>query len=190
MLLRTGLTVSTVEVIGNIARAACWSESPDYTLGPYIIQSIMLLVAPSLLAASVYMELANIVLMVDGDAHLFIRRTWLTRTFVIGDVLSFLMQSTGAGMMSSGQPSMTDLGTIIVIIGLVLQLIFFGLLVAAGLVFHARLNKVPIQKSSACPWEKHMCSLYGVSVLIFVRCVVRAVEYGQGYDGEFTTFTT
>jgi hypothetical protein len=67
----------------------------EYTMGPYIMQSVLLLVAPALFAASIYMELGRIVLMVDGDRHLFIRRTWLTKLFVAGDVLSFLMQSSG-----------------------------------------------------------------------------------------------
>jgi hypothetical protein len=67
----------------------------DYTLGPYIMQSVLLLVAPALFAASIYMELGRIVLMVDGERSLFIRRTWLTKLFVTGDVLSFLMQSSG-----------------------------------------------------------------------------------------------
>lgn len=64
-------------------------------MGPYIMQSVLLLVAPALFAASIYMELGRIVLMVDGERHLFIRRTWLTKLFVAGDVLSFLMQSSG-----------------------------------------------------------------------------------------------
>ena len=66
-----------------------------YTLSPYIMQSVLLLVAPALFAASIYMELGRIVLMVDGERSLFIRRTWLTKLFVAGDVLSFLMQSSG-----------------------------------------------------------------------------------------------
>lgn len=64
-------------------------------MNPYIMQSVLLLVAPALFAASIYMELGRIVLMVDGERALFIRRTWLTKIFVAGDVLSFLMQSSG-----------------------------------------------------------------------------------------------
>jgi hypothetical protein len=72
------------------------SQNPGpYTLGPYIIQSILLLVAPALFAASIYMELGRIVLMVDGQRSLFVRRTWLTKIFVTGDVFSFLLQSSG-----------------------------------------------------------------------------------------------
>jgi hypothetical protein len=77
----------------------------EYTLGPYIMQSVLLLVAPALFAASIYMELGRIVLMVDGERHLFIRRTWLTKLFVAGDVLSFLMQSSGKLSTSTSRKS-------------------------------------------------------------------------------------
>lgn len=69
-------------------------------MNPYIMQSVLLLVAPALFAASIYMELGRIVLMVDGERALFIRRTWLTKIFVAGDVLSFLMQSSGRPIFS------------------------------------------------------------------------------------------
>lgn len=85
-----------VETIGYIGRAlSAQQDFGDYTMGPYIMQSVLLLVAPALFAASIYMELGRIVLMVDGERSLFIRRTWLTKLFVTGDVLSFLMQSSG-----------------------------------------------------------------------------------------------
>ena len=90
------LTKSLVETIGYIGRAmSATQDFGEYTLGPYIMQSVLLLVAPALFAASIYMELGRIVLMVDGEKCLFIRRTWLTKLFVAGDVLSFLMQSSG-----------------------------------------------------------------------------------------------
>jgi hypothetical protein len=90
------LTLTSVETIGYIGRILSAQENPGpYTLSPYIMQSTLLLVAPALFAASIYMELGRIVLMVDGERSLFIRRTWLTKLFVAGDVLSFLMQASG-----------------------------------------------------------------------------------------------
>jgi hypothetical protein len=90
------LTSASVETIGYIGRILSAQQNPGpYTLSPYIMQSVLLLVAPALFAASIYMELGRIVLMVDGERSLFIRRTWLTKLFVAGDVLSFLMQSSG-----------------------------------------------------------------------------------------------
>ena len=90
------LTLTSVETIGYFGRILSAQENPGpYTLSPYIMQSTLLLVAPALFAASIYMELGRIVLMVDGERSLFIRRTWLTKLFVAGDVLSFLMQASG-----------------------------------------------------------------------------------------------
>jgi hypothetical protein len=102
---KTSLTHFAVETVGYIGRAASAAQDPDaYTLGPYIIQSLLLLVAPALFAASIYMELARIVLLVDGDHALFIRRRWLTRIFVSGDVLSFLIQGGGKSRAPTSTP--------------------------------------------------------------------------------------
>lgn len=59
------------------------------------MDTVLALVAPSLFAASVYMELGRIVELIQGDHYLFIRRTWLTKIFVTGDVISFLIQGGG-----------------------------------------------------------------------------------------------
>lgn len=71
------------------------SQSPNWTLGPYVMQSTLLLVAPALFAASIYMELGRIILLVKGEKFAIIRVTWMTKIFVAGDVLSFLMQASG-----------------------------------------------------------------------------------------------
>jgi len=67
----------------------------EWTLLPYILSSVLPLVAPALFAASIYMELGRIVELVQGDRYLFIKRRWLTSIFVTGDVVSFLMQAGG-----------------------------------------------------------------------------------------------
>ena len=90
------LTQRIGEVLGYIARAVSAAQPyGEWTLSPYIVQTVLVLVAPSLFAASVYMELGRIVELVQGDQYLFIRRRWLTGIFVLGDVVSFLMQAGG-----------------------------------------------------------------------------------------------
>lgn len=87
------------EIAGYIGRIIASTESPGpYELGPYILQSITILVAPALFAASIYMQMGRIVLMLDADSKLFLRRTWMTKIFVGGDVASFLLQAAGAGL--------------------------------------------------------------------------------------------
>ena len=182
---QTDALPSAVEVIGYIGRALSAAENPGhYTLGPYVMQSTLILVAPALFAASIYMELGRIVHMIQGDHALFVRRTWLTKIFVGGDVLSFLMQASGAGLLAAGDsPSAQDTGEKVIVGGLFAQIVFFGTFVIAALIFEIRQRKNPTALSLERPWKKHMISLYVVSILIFVRSIVRVVEYLQGYDG-------
>ncbi|KAK5740508.1 hypothetical protein LTR17_004545 [Elasticomyces elasticus] len=178
-----------LETIGYIGRALSANETKgEWTLGPYIIQTLMTLIAPAFLAASIYMELGRIVIMINGEKVLFIRRAWLTKIFVGGDVLSFLMQASGGGMMSGDNIDSINTGQTLVVAGLFVQVVFFGLfLIAAGL-FHFRILQMPTTKSYELAWwKKHMLSLYVVSGLIFVRSIVRVVEYLQGFDGYIMT---
>jgi len=94
-------TDQTVETIGYIGRALSAQQSPDWTLGPYIMQSTLLLVAPALFAASIYMELGRIIYLVKGQKFALIRVNWMTKIFVAGDVLSFLMQASGMSLLSA-----------------------------------------------------------------------------------------
>lgn len=47
------------------------------------------------MAASIYMILGRIIVLTDGDSHSLVRRRWITKIFVTGDVISLLMQSSG-----------------------------------------------------------------------------------------------
>jgi hypothetical protein len=89
----------TVETIGYVGRAMSSSESPNWTLGPYLIQTMLLLLAPALLAASVYMLLGRIILVLRAESHAMLKKKWLTKVFVTGDVLSFLLQGTGNSLI-------------------------------------------------------------------------------------------
>jgi hypothetical protein len=82
-----------VETIGFVGRAL--SKNDVWALGPFIMQSLLILVAPALFAASIYIILGRVILMVDGERYSMIRQKWLTKTFVAGDVLSFMMQGSG-----------------------------------------------------------------------------------------------
>lgn len=83
------------EAVGYGARSINANEAPNYGTMPYALQSLFILLGPSLFAASIYMILGRIVLLVDGDSRSLIRATRLTKIFVLGDVLSFFIQSGG-----------------------------------------------------------------------------------------------
>jgi len=60
------------------------------------------------------------------------------KKFVTGDVLSFIVQCIDAGILSS--TSNPSLGKTIILIGLALQLIFFGIFIVTTAVLHVRMN--------------------------------------------------
>lgn len=74
-----------MESIGYIGRAIGSQETPNWTVGAYVIQSILILVAPALFAASIYMELGRIIRLTDGESLSLIRARWLTKIFVAGE---------------------------------------------------------------------------------------------------------
>jgi uncharacterized membrane protein YvlD (DUF360 family) len=76
-------------------------------------------------------------------------------------------------------------GENIIIGGLCIQIIFFGLFMAVALVFHLRLHKKPTQKSQEldAPWKRLLSALYVTSLFIMVRSVFRVAEYVTGKDG-------
>lgn len=103
------------------------------------MQSLLLLVAPALFAASIYIILGRVILLVDGERYSLIRQKWLTTAFVTGDVFSFLIQSGGGGIQAMGTLSAMHTGETLIVAGLFLQLFFFGFFVVVAIWFHYHL---------------------------------------------------
>ncbi|KAI4108130.1 MAG: hypothetical protein LQ339_002402 [Xanthoria mediterranea] len=171
------------ELIGYIGRAVGHS-SPE-SLVPFIIQSLFVLVAPALFAASIYMTLGRLIRAVHAESLSVVRVSWLTKLFVCGDVFTFFIQGGGGGIMASHDPDKVKLGENIILGGLFLQIIIFGLFVVASIVFHVRLQKRPTREAYAgdVKWQKMLWVLYAVSAIILVRNIFRVVEYLGGNAG-------
>ncbi|KAJ6184211.1 hypothetical protein N7519_005512 [Penicillium mononematosum] len=171
------------EVVGYTARVVSSKEYPNYTIPPLAIQAVLVLVAPSLLAASIYMELGRIMIVTGGEHLSPIRRSWLTKIFVVGDVISFFIQAGGAGMLVKA--STAEKGGNVIKVGLIIQIIFFGLFIITSIVFHVKLvkNGSRVLQQRQVPWKKHQTALYIGSLLIFVRSIFRYIEYNQGISG-------
>lgn len=168
------------QAIGYIGRVL--SSKDRESLPPYIMQTILLLLAPALYAASIYMILGRLVLLTGGEKYSIVRRTWLTKLFVGGDVLSFMMQSGGGGIMSGGAAQMKT-GEKIVIGGLFVQILFFGLFFVTAVMFQIKGKQYLANLGSDIPWKKYLYALYAMSILILIRSVFRVIEYIQGNAG-------
>lgn len=97
----------------------------------------------------------------------------------------------GGGMLASAKTdkSKFDLGNNIIIGGLVLQLIWFGLFVVVTLIFHRRMMLSPTARSYQpdIKWKSYLHALYVASALIIVRNIFRLIEYCQGGNGYLLT---
>ncbi|KAJ6114856.1 RTA-like protein [Penicillium sp. IBT 16267x] len=132
------------------------------------MRALLLLLAPAFFAASICMILGRCVIATGHDSLSVIPVKWLTKILVCGDVISFLAQCTGGGILSSAKSqSKVTLGQNIIITGLFIQIAFFGFFISAITV----------------PWKKCLYVLYTASVFILIRSIFRAIEYLTGTTG-------
>ncbi|EOA85280.1 uncharacterized protein SETTUDRAFT_91668 [Exserohilum turcica Et28A] len=156
------------ETTGYAARIAAHHNTTS--LAPYILQSTLILLAPILFAASIYMVLGRLIQRTDSAGYALVRVTWLTKLFVGGDVVCFLIQGGGAGLLAGATTaSGFQRGETLILGGLVLQIIVFGFFVAVAATWHCRLRARPTLRSGEVPWEVMMGLLYMASVCVILR---------------------
>ncbi|KAF7720298.1 Uncharacterized protein PECH_003417 [Penicillium ucsense] len=168
------------EIIGYIGRVMAHNDITS--MGPYILQSIFILLAPSLFAASVYMVLGRLIRYVGGEHLSVIRVSRLTKTFVWCDVLSFLIQASSSSLSVMGYDTAAKIA---VVTGLIIQLLSFGAFWVSAVVFSRRIRRSPTPKSllPSNTWKTSMNMLYAVSTLIIIRSIFRIFEYVLGNNG-------
>ncbi|UPK92601.1 hypothetical protein LCI18_003536 [Fusarium solani-melongenae] len=171
-----------MEVIGFATRGLARKKTDQ--LMPYDIQNTLILLAPVFFVASIYMALGRLIRMTNAERHSIISLKWLTKIFVTGDVLSLLVQGGGAGMMV--MDDFAKMAEKIVIGGLLIQIIIFGLFIITVTMFHIRMHGDPVSKHAVAggfEWEPTIWMLYIVSVLIMGRSIFRVAEFVMGNDG-------
>ncbi|KAF1976284.1 hypothetical protein BU23DRAFT_456382 [Bimuria novae-zelandiae CBS 107.79] len=167
------------ETIGYGARAVADTDLQNKIT--YIIQSVLILIAPILFAASIYMILGRLILRTNSASYSVVRANWVTKIFVTGDVLCFFIQSGGAGMLVQANDNAgVKRGENIILGGLVLQILIFAFFVAVAATWRNRLGARPTAKSADLPWGRYIWLLYAASALITIRNFCRVVEYALG----------
>lgn len=168
-----------VETFGYVFRAV--GRYNTDVLSVFIVQGVTILVAPALFAASIYMTLGRLIQSIGAERHSLIRVNWLTKAFVICDVFSFIVQSSGGSLLAieDFDPATAE-G--IVLAGLFIQIVAFGLFAVVAALFHRRVlrDPTPASKDPKSPWVRIMWMLYAVSALIMVRSIFRVIEYILG----------
>lgn len=175
--------MAIVETVGYVGRVLAYDKTGE--LIPYMLQSIFLLLAPILFAASLYMTLGRVIRALDGEQYSILRSKWITTIFVTGDVVSFMIQGGGAGILvKADSASSQNTGQNIIIGGLIFQILIFGIFCVVALSFHRRFAKRGLVNCYLdIPWSSVLMMLYATSGLIMLRNIFRVVEYAMGQDG-------
>ncbi|KAH8680583.1 RTA1 like protein-domain-containing protein [Xylariales sp. PMI_506] len=180
-----------LETAGYICRFLSHDNPASLVL--FIVQTLTILVAPALFAASIYMVLGRLIRLVRAESISPVRPSLLTKIFVGGDLLSFLVQVVGSSSLSSN----FSLAKTIILVGLVVQILFFGLFVVVAVAFQRRLARNPTQTAlrldqeaaesahSTRPylgWKGVVRVIYLVSAMIFTRSIFRLIEFTGSSD--------
>ncbi len=132
------------------------------------------------------MTLRRIILTTRKECYSPVPIKWLTKIFVGGDILCFLIQAGGGAFISGAKKqSSVTVGEDIILVGLVLQIVVFGFFITVAGVWHSRVRRSLSSTSikGDRPWERQLFILYSVSVMIAARNVFRVIEYGMGSSG-------
>lgn len=182
-----------VQVVGYCGRI--WSHSDPNAIGGFVMQAILILVAPALYAASIYMILGRLIRAVHSEHLSVVPLRWMTKIFVTGDIVSFLLQAGGGGIQAAGTLELFELGEKIIIVGLFVQITVFGFFLVTAVTFHLRQKRslkdyydapgagADDSHPAIIPWARHLMVLYAASALIMVRSIFRVIEYLQGNGG-------
>jgi len=124
----------SVEVIGFGARASAHSRTGNVLT--YSVQNMFILLGPTLFAATVYMSLGRIIHSIRAKQYSVVRVDRLTKIFVMGDILSFLLQGTGAGIIATGSNA-----------SLSQDITMVGLFIITAVIFQVQMHRYPTHQA-------------------------------------------
>ncbi|KAM0752977.1 RTA1-domain-containing protein [Meredithblackwellia eburnea MCA 4105] len=193
------LTIGMSCMTLGLAVRAGYAENP-YSTGIYIVTTLFVLLSPCAFLAMDYVLLNRLALTVGTDVArkcLLIPARIIVRLFVYSDISTFLLQATGGSLTTSKNLSTINIGNIVTITGLSIQLasfIFFTLTLGLfGFNVRSRYphlwNPAPadIKTMGLKHWRSLFFVMLATCVGITIRSVFRIAEYAGGYTGYLAT---
>ena len=159
--------------------------STPFSVSMFASQQSLIVISPVCIAASQYMILGKIIEYVDATASP-VSHTIIARVFVCSDILSFVIQAAGSGLLVSS-PADYLLGTNILIGGLVIQVVSFSAYLIIAAIFYSRASK---SNNSGILWKRLFVALYIAGIMVLIRSVFRVVEFAEGFAGPIASNET
>lgn len=150
---------------------------------PYILMQVLLVVSPVFLTLVDYKAVGHL-LRVANLRGGCLRPAWISRVFLASDVLCLVIQSGGAGMTSSDNPQTLKMAKNLLLVGLALQLSFFGIFTC--ITIYVNLSRKyclrGVSQYKPCFW-----CLYATIIPLFIRNFYRVIEFSAGVNGDIAT---
>ncbi|CAI7602228.1 unnamed protein product [Penicillium glandicola] len=204
---------AAMEAIGYIGR--CVSVQNTLERPIYVLQFSLVILAPVLMAACCYVIFSRILfLIVPQEARTF-RLCWvpprfITPIFVGCDIVALLLQLGGAVMISSVDATAEDAksklnaGKHVAQVGVIIQLVAFGLFAVAAVRFNFTSKRFAGSLSERYEnvgekeyiiggvikdknWPALLRVVNLTTILILVRSIYRLVEFTEGTTGYLST---
>ncbi|ORY23795.1 RTA1 like protein-domain-containing protein [Naematelia encephala] len=184
---------------GFIVRAV--THFQPYSLGLFIVQTLLILLAPTLFLAEMYIIVPKFADTLNASEFLLIPRKYVIRIFFGSDIFSYGIQGVGGGfVINTTTPGLATAGRIIVLVSMVFQLvsyaIFMALIVDFGIKMHSRYPERRASDSSSSTrftsndpgpkreWKRFYAVIVCASVALIIRTIYRIVEYAEGSQTE------
>lgn len=177
------------ETIGYVFRIVCLYNTK---FASFVVMTLFLLLPPNALALANYKLVGKIIAEAPPVRHSK-WRFWLKPKFVhwfyfSSDLFSIAMQGAGGGMLTTDNRDIRNIGKYVALVGLVVQLFFFGcFLVTTCYVWAKPIYTVEQSRKDKSPRAakiKVLSVAVITTILLYVRSIYRVVEFADGYGGK------
>ncbi|KAL4980442.1 RTA1 like protein-domain-containing protein [Aspergillus desertorum] len=206
---------AAMEAVGYIFRCISTQDTSARTV--YVLQFVLLILAPVLMAGALYVLFGRIIfLVVPKDQRTFtvcwVPPRWITPIFVGFDIGALMLQLVGAVMITSGNGNSQDdsdtfnRGRDLALVGVVVQIAAFGLFTSAAIRFNFTSKKfikhtpeslyeegqdefsMTVQdKPRKSDWPHLLRGVNFSTIMILIRSIYRLVEFTEGHGGYIDT---
>ncbi|KZV87505.1 RTA1 like protein [Exidia glandulosa HHB12029] len=180
----------------GLATRFAFAKHPE-SKGIYIAEYLLVVLSPCAFIAGTYVVLGRLARYLRADQYLLIRPSRVTLTFVLSDIVTFVIQAIGGTVaIATEDPDKIKLGGNLFKAGIILQFVSFAFFTMLLIVFTTRVYKNEraiwtADKDAGKKWSHDWRALLGVMfvacVTILIRSAYRTAEAAEGLHGRLST---
>ncbi|KAK1485974.1 uncharacterized protein CCOS01_07276 [Colletotrichum costaricense] len=163
------------DTFGHLGRA--WAGSAPLSPKPFMLQLMLILVAPVFISATIYVNLGRLKEALLGHQR---RKCSPTSIFILTDIIAFCTQIGGSLVQVIANPKIMEIGGHVVLGGLLFQLFVMVVYFALVMRFQRATQRETIYLQH---WRRYVWTLIISVVAVWVRNLVRATEFAEGWYG-------